>query len=321
MALACMPSIAHKHNIHVEEKAMFRIFSSIALAFTLSLPVAAEEVTITHQGLKLKANLELADGKSLKDGVILMTHGTLAHGRMEIMSTLQENMKARGYNSLSINLSYGVDNRPFAMHECTAPQVHRHEDSVGEIAAWAAWLKSKGVSKIVVLGHSRGGNQTAWYASEKPDAAVKAVVLIAPGSWTEQYLAEDYQKRFGTSLAPVLDNARKQIKAGKGKEKIAKANVVYCKDTQTTAEALVSYHGFDPHLATFDLLKKMSMTVLVIAGSDDETTPGVAEKAKPHSDGKKVQLVSIDGADHFFRDLYAEEAVDAINAFLKGQGF
>jgi pimeloyl-ACP methyl ester carboxylesterase len=240
---------------------------------------------------------------------------------MEIMSTLQDDMKARGYNSLSINLAYAVDNRPFAIHECTAPQTHRHEDAVGEITAWTTWLKSKGAGNIVVLGHSRGANQTAWYASDKPDAAVKAAVLIAPGSWTEQYLAEDYQKRFGTALSPVLDNARKQIKAGKGKEKIAKGNVLYCKDTQTTAETLVSYHGFDPRLATFDLLKKMPVPVLVIAGSVDETTPGVAEKVRPQADGTKVQLVSIDGADHFFRDLYAEEAADAIQTFLKGQKF
>lgn len=300
---------------------MFRTFSSATLFLLFCLPAMAEEVTVAHQGLNLKANLEMADGKSLKDGVILMTHGTLAHGRMEIMSTLQENMKARGYNSLSINLSYAVDSRPFAMQECTAPQTHRHEDAVGEIAAWTAWLKSKGASRIAVLGHSRGGNQTAWYASDKPDAAMKAVVLIAPGSWTEPYLAEDYQKRFGMALAPVLDNARKQIKAGKGKEKIAKGNVVYCKDTQTTVETLVSYHAFDPRLATFDLLKKMPVPVLVIAGSADETTPGVAEKARPHADGTKVQLVSIDGADHFFRDLYAEEAADAIQTFLKGQKF
>lgn len=321
MALASQPPITHKQNIKHEEITMFRIFSSATLSLLFCLPTMAEEVTTAQQGLTLKANLEMADGKSLKDGVILMTHGTLAHGRMEIMSTLQDNMKARGYNSLSINLSYAVDNRPFAMHECTLPQTHKHEDAVSEIATWTNWLKSKGAGKITVLGHSRGGNQTAWYAMEKPDAAVKAAILIAPGSWTESEMSADYKKRFGLELAPVLDNARKLIKAGKGKEKFSKANVVYCKDTQATAETLVSYHGYDSRLATFGLLKKMSMPVLVIAGSADDTTPGVAEKAKPHVDGKRVQLVSIDGADHFFRDLYAEEAADAISTFLKGQNF
>ena len=300
---------------------MFRKFSSAALCLLFCLPTMAEEVTTAHQGLTLKANLEMADGKSLKDGVILMTHGTLVHGRMEIMSTLQDNMKTRGYNSLSINLSYGVNNRPFVMHECGLPQTHTNGDAVDEIASWVDWLKTKGAGKIAVLGHSRGSNQAAWYASEKPDAAVKAIVLIAPGSWTPEYLKEDYHKRFDKELTPLLEKARLQIKAGKGKAMMSKIDVVYCKDTQSTLETLVSYHGFDPRLDAYGTLDKIRLPVLMVAGSADEITPGVAEKTKPHADGKRVQVVNIDGADHFFRDLYAEEAADAISTFLKGHNF
>lgn len=293
------------------------------LALALMLPgfAAAENVSLKHQGLTLNANLEMAPGKSMKDGVILMTHGTLAHGRMEIMAALQETMKARGYNSLSINLSYANDNRAYAMYDCAQPHAHRHEDAVGEIGAWVDWLKTKGAAKIAVLGHSRGGNQTAWYAAGKPDAAVNAVILIAPGSWTADYLAKDYRSRFGQELGPVLAKARAAVKAGKGASPLAKTGVVYCKDAQTTAASLVSYHGFDPRMETFKLLGKIRPPVLVIAGSADETTPGVAEKAKPHADGKHVSLVGIEGADHFFRDLYADEAADAIGDFLKKQAF
>ena len=34
------------------------------------------------------------------------------------------------------------------------------------------------------------------------------------------------------------------------------------------------------------------------------------------ADGKRVQMKVIDGADHFFRDLNADDAVEAIDAFL-----
>jgi len=37
-------------------------------------------------------------------------------------------------------------------------------------------------------------------------------------------------------------------------------------------------------------------------------------------DGKRAQFKVIEGADHFFRDLYAEDAVDVITPFLKGHG-
>jgi pimeloyl-ACP methyl ester carboxylesterase len=305
---------------------MIRFIPSLALCLSLGLLAipdcaTAEEVSAVHRGIGLKANLEMADGKNMKDGVILMTHGTLAHGRMEIMSTLQDNLKARGYNTLSINLSYGVDQRPFVMHECGLPQTHTNDDAVREIAAWVNWLKSKGAEKIAVLGHSRGSNQIVWYGTEKPDGAVKAGVLIAPGFWTEAYLAEDYQKRFGKALAPLLANARQQIKAGKGRALMNKADLLYCSGTQATAEALVSYHGFDPRMDAYGALARIRLPVLMIAGSADDVTPGVDEKTKPYADGKRVQLATIDGADHFFRDLYAEEAADAISAFLKGQKF
>jgi pimeloyl-ACP methyl ester carboxylesterase len=300
---------------------MIRSLSSLVLAFLFCLPAAAEEVTTRHQGKTLKAHLVMAEGKRAKDGVILMVHGTLAHGRMEIMSALQDTMKARGYNSLSINLSFGVDQRPFVMHECSLPQGHTNADAVGEISAWVGWLKAKGVDKIALLGHSRGANQAAWYTTEALGPAVKTAVFIAPGLWTEAYLAADYEQRFAKPLAPLLAKAREQMKAGKGKAMMPKVDVVYCKDTKATAETLLSYHGVEPRLDAYAALGKMRLPVLMVAGSADDITPGVDEKARPYVDGKRVHLTVIDGADHFFRDLYAEEAADAISAFLKGHNF
>ncbi|HTP82400.1 MAG TPA: alpha/beta hydrolase, partial [Alphaproteobacteria bacterium] len=39
----------------------------------------AAEVSTPYRGLTLLGNLELADGKSPKDGIALIVHGTLAH--------------------------------------------------------------------------------------------------------------------------------------------------------------------------------------------------------------------------------------------------
>lgn len=300
---------------------MIRAFSTLLLAVLFCLPAAAEEVSTRHQGRTLKALLEQADGRSLNDGVILMVHGTLAHGRMEIMSALQDNLKARGFSSLAINLSFNVDRRPFAMHDCKRPQTHTNADAVGEIAAWVDWLKAKGVGKITLLGHSRGANQVAWYASERRDPAVKAAVLIAPGAWTASDLAQDYEKRFGKPLAPLLAKARQLVKQGQGKALMPKVDVIYCQDTRAAAETFLSYHAPEPRLDAYAALGKAPLPFLVVAGSADEVVRGVEEKARPHADGKRVHLITIEGADHFFRDLYAEEAADAIAAFLKEQGF
>jgi len=129
-------------------------FSLLAAFGTLQ----AEEVTVKQGDITLRG-LTLAEGKTAKDGVILMQHGTLAHNKMEIMQSLSDLLKEKGYNTLNVNLSYAVDKRPSEMLDCTIEHKHKHEDAMAELDTWMNWLKEQGASKVTVLGHSRGGNQ------------------------------------------------------------------------------------------------------------------------------------------------------------------
>ncbi|MEK9725450.1 MAG: hypothetical protein VW405_18500, partial [Rhodospirillaceae bacterium] len=54
-----------------------RLFVVLAVCVGLGAGAAsaAEEVRITSGGLTLNARLELAEGKTLADGVVLMVHG------------------------------------------------------------------------------------------------------------------------------------------------------------------------------------------------------------------------------------------------------
>jgi hypothetical protein len=63
----------------------------------------AEDVRTRHRGMTLNANLEMARGKGLEDGVILIAHGLLAHNRMELVAALQRLFKERGLSTLAIN--------------------------------------------------------------------------------------------------------------------------------------------------------------------------------------------------------------------------
>ncbi|MDH5183329.1 MAG: lysophospholipase [Gammaproteobacteria bacterium] len=277
--------------------------------------VYAAEVSRTEQGRQLVANLELAEGKHLQDGVVLMTHGTLAHGQMEIMTSLQGLLKESGINSLSINLSLGLDDR-HGMYDCTVSHTHKHQDAMQEIDGWLGWLKSQHAGPVTLLGHSRGGNQTAWYASEHSSAAFDKVVLIAPATWSESKDIKGYEKRYKKSLAPILKQAHSLLKQGKGSQMMPHTDFIYCADTSVTAEAFVSYYQPDPRMHTPTLLSKINKPVIVFAGSEDKVVQGLAEAVRPLVDGKKIQLVEIDGADHFFRDLYAEEVTEAMIEFM-----
>lgn len=122
------------------------------------------QVSIPYQGLRLNGELRLVPDGRLTDGVVLTLHGGLAHGRMSLMAYLQQLLVEAGHNSLSINLSLGVDDRR-GMLPCDQTHRHRQDDAIEELAAWSRWLKAQGARSIVLLGHSRGGAQVARYAA------------------------------------------------------------------------------------------------------------------------------------------------------------
>lgn len=284
----------------------------------LGTPAQAAEVHVPHGGLALDGNLVLADGKALGDGVVLITHGTLAHNGMEIVQSLQDLLRERGLSSLAINLSLGLNDR-HGMYDCSVPHRHRNSDAIAEIAAWVDWLKAQGTKSIVLLGHSRGANQTAWYAAERTDPAVTAMVLVAPLLPVPADMQKSYQKAFGKDLEPVLARARDQVARGEGQTLMQPVDILYCADTAATAEALLSYHVLEPRMDTPALMQRASVPTLVIAGSADEQVPGVDRAFESLAREGKVRLTVIDGADHFFRDLYAEDTADAIAEFLQAR--
>jgi pimeloyl-ACP methyl ester carboxylesterase len=277
----------------------------------LSLGSQAAEVTLPHHGLTLNGQLQMAKGKSLKEGVVLVLHGTLSHNRTELIEGIQKQLTERGHNTLAINLSLGVDNR-HGTYDCATPTRHKHTDALDELSAWMTWLKTQGTGPVTLIGHSRGGNQIAWFAAERMNPAIRKVVLLAPQTWPAGYAAKTYQKRYGTDLAPLLD---KMAKADT-KALLGPVDFLYCPKTRVSAGSFVNYYTDDRRFDTPGLLATIRVPVLVIAAEGDEIVPGLVERVQPQADGQRIQLKVLAGADHFFRDLYSEDAVEAIQAFL-----
>ena len=299
-------------------RTLARVACAIMLVVTAAA-VQAKDVTLNHQGLALNANLELAAGKKPADGVILITHGALGHRRMEIVTSLQKLFKERGYSTLAINLSLGLSNR-HGMYDCKVPHRHRYTDAVDEIGVWVDWLKKQGVTRVAVLGHSRGGAQTAVYAAERDNALVKAVVLLAPAIG-ENTDAATYQQRFRQPLAPLLEKAQQLVKGGKGGTVIEHIGLLTCNDTSASADSFVSYYGPDPRLDTPHLLPKIRQPVFVVVASKDNVVVDLDKKVAPLTDGKRVRMIVIDGANHLFHGFAIEDTVDAAVTFLKAAGY
>jgi len=283
------------------------------------LPVQAKEVKLLHNGLTLNANLELADGKALADGVVLITHSGLAHGRMGTVSYLQQLLKDSGYSSLAITLSLGINDR-HGMLDCHSIHRHRFADGGAEIGVWIDWLKGQRVNQIALIGHSRGASQTALYMAEKDDARIMAIVLLAPDTRATNDAAA-YQRMHGKPLAPVLQRAQDLVATGKGSALMEHTGILFCRDTTVSADTIVSYYGPDPRLDTPFSISRIRKPLLIILAGADEVVIGSRESFMPIANGKQVQVKVVDNAGHFFRDLYSDDAVDMARDFFQSVGF
>ena len=288
------------------------------VAVALCLPwiggtaLAAERVELAHDDLTLVGHMETAT--SVEDGVVLMVHGTLAHGQMEVMRSMQELLRDAGYNSLAINLSLGQDART-GMYDCDSTHRHKHEDAVGEIAAWVDWLEGEGADRLVVLGHSRGGNQVARYLADDPAETVEKAVLMAPQTWTAGEEAKGYQASYDTALQPLLDRAEMLVSEGKGDE-VMEMDFIYCPDTTATAASVVSYYREDPMMDTPTVLAETDVPTLVIVAGADTTVTDLEEKMADRVGDAHIEMTTVSGSDHMFRDLFLYDAADAATAFI-----
>ncbi len=289
---------------------------TIALISTLwSLPVQAQEIKERFNDLTVNAKLVLAEGKTLKDEVVLLTHGTLTHNGRETYQSIQTLLAENGISSLAPNLSLNINDR-HGEYDCNQLHTHQHEDAMLEIDFWVKWLQSQGTTNLTLMGHSRGGNQTAWYSVEQDSDIIKKVVLIAPQTWSHAAEQADYKKRYGTDIAPLLNRASEWVKQGKGHKKLENIDFIYCKDTQVSAQAFVSYYGNEPRMDTPTLLEQAVKPTLVIIGSADQVVADLTAKMKKVNN-KQVSSYIIEDSDHFFLDLFAEELVEVVVEFMQ----
>ncbi len=267
---------------------MYRLL--LLLLFILP-PAQAEEVRIPFGALTLNADLEGVSG-AFPERMYLILHGTLAHKDMEIIQGLQEQLADQGKASLAPNLSLQLNDR-HGFYDCATVHRHRHDDAVAELAAWARWLAGKGVKQLDLVGHSRGGNQVLLFARHKASASGLAAIASV------------------TSIAPMVFRARpdkgvlQELENDESTRKLER--FLHCSDTPVSRRSLESY-WFDPAQHTPALWQGYQGAYGLVTGSEDPLTDKLAPSLKTLPAGSRH--LSVEGADHFFRDLYLDEVVE-----------
>lgn len=280
-------------------------------------PAAAEDIVLEHLGLALVARLELAPDKRLEEGpVALLVHGTLAHHAAEPVRGLQMALQQRGIASLAITLSLGLDARR-GMFDCTLEHAHRASDAVDEIAAWIAWLETRGAPAVILVGHSGGAQQVALFASVDPTAVVKKVVLVAPPVESPDTAASRYRKAYGASLADLIQRAEKLVEDGDEDALIDAAGFLSCKGVRVAAASVLDYYDPQQKRTALGLLDEINRPVLVAAAGADDISPDVSRHVAAANPGTHVSTIVIDGADHAFRGRTVEQLADAVAGFIR----
>lgn len=279
---------------------LYILVSFFSFQFLFTGDTNASPVEIKDNLLTLSGNLEQVNGKY--DRVYLLVHGTWAHGKMEIMSSLQNLLSESEEDSLAITLSLGVDRRKGFMN-CESPVTARHDAAVNEIRLWVNYL-SKRWSEVIIIGHSRGGNQVALYSQSVDSNKVKKVVLIAPMSWNKTLSETAYKKRFGVELSPLIAYAKSH------RDGRMKGGLINCDDAEFNADSFLSYYSSHPNRNTPELLGSVLRPTLVVLGSNDDLSKQYQVASKMVKMDTAVTEVWIDGAGHFFRDFYADELVE-----------
>ncbi len=273
---------------------------------------AVERVTLEHDGLTLVGHLQSPSDPA--DGIFLMLHGTLAHGRMETMATIQDLLAEQGVNSLSLNLSFGIDARE-GMFECDRPVTHGVQDHFAELDAWMRWLKAEGFGSVTLLGHSRGGNQIARYFRETSPEGIRSLVLIAPSTFDVEDAAASYEAQSGMPLVARLDQARELLRMDQSETLLRDVRFLYCESLDVTPSAFLGYYEPEAAHDTPTLIDGIGTPTLVIIGSEDTVVADLPARMTGLEDSAAVTTVTIDGADHFFRDFFADDVVEAIVGF------
>ena len=291
-------------------------FLTIALVlfstYSLSGPVE-----IKHNSVSLNGFYSSSSEKS--KSIALILHGTRGHQNLELITSLRDSLLDNRVDSLTINLSYGINNRANDFLPCDIEHKHKQSNSRSEIKLWYEYVRKIGYEKIYLIRHSRGAWDIINFYENldlKNQDLINSIILIAPISETWESSIKKYKKQYDINIAN-LD--RQRI------EKL-KINFLGCENATVYSDSFLDYYLISGDHDSFDKIdgqfsaKGLNLHLLntlgevyIITASDDSIVPGTYKIVK-NIEGKRknIELHQLDGADHFFRDLYFDDLMDLI---------
>ena len=278
--------------------AMLRL--AILLMVGVVIPALADSVELVLPN-KLTAKAEYRRGEIGKPTVLLI-HGFLQTHEFPTIHRLTEGLASAGYSVLAPTLTLGVTYRKQSL-PCEAIHTHNMADGAKEIAAWVAWLKSRKVTSVVLVGHSFGSVETLAYLSARPDPLVRKLIGISA--------VEGRLKVDGAERDALIKHTRMLVKTQQ--KKLLTKQFSFCQKYLSTPESLLSYLEWTPQRIVSEA-SRFSIPVAFIMGSrDDRLGPDWIDNLKK----TKAKVLVIEGANHFMDGDFEFDLLDNVLLELK----
>lgn len=248
---------------------------------------------------RTKVNAEYWKGGQDKPAV-LIAHGFLQTSQFYTVRRLATGLADEGFTVLTPTLSLGVSDRRGSLG-CDDLQLHTMTQSADEIAQWVGWLQERGHEEVHIIGHSTGGTVTASLLERKQAAdlpVLKGAILLSVAGWDER------------NVEPYLVKAREDNNQAPGVPQ--KYALAHCSAYLTLPAYFLDY-GHWTRGRVLETIDQVDVPSTLIIGSEDHR---LSDRLKVEL-GKRDDVRSIQGANHFFDDEFEfavlDEVLDILN--------
>lgn len=288
----------------LEKKWSFGIAGVAALLFSLITPVTTYgEIVELDVGNGITGSAQFIQGSN-EAPAILILHGFLQTRDFYTIRRLGTALVDSGYTVLTPTLSLGLDRRKQSL-PCEAIHSHSLDSDIKEIEVWVEWLNQKTGRPAVVMGHSAGGVLLAAYLGQRSEAGVSNSILIS--------LAYFGQNPAVNETSADAERAREALASGQNE--LSNYGLSYCKEYLTTARNFLSYYDWSRERIS-SALQGITAPVSIVVGSNDHR---IDQAWINNIQQNGINVVSIEGANHFFDNEYEFELTDVIEEILSAK--
>jgi len=267
----------------------------------------------TYLGENLVINANHYTNSGDNETVAISIHGTRGFKTMEVISVLSDNLLDLNIDTIAPNISYGVNDRVNDFLSCDMKHLHNQYANIDEIIKWFLFAVEKDYKNIILIGHSRGG-QDIFQAYKKilklypgESKKISTIILLAPLADNTDEINNSLQKSHGITIKEFLS---------KDENAFAKINFLNCRNATVKISSFLSYYNLPRHEQLIPMLKDIDIDTYVFTASEDTFVPKTHSKVS-YIRNDNIKLVQIDGADHFFRDLFLDDVIEKLSDFIE----